>query len=255
MRVPFGGVGVALVTLFDDRGAVDLEATAEHAARLAALGMTTVLVCGSTGEARTLTPDERVALIRAVREAVPTTVPVLAGTGAANAEAAAELTRQAREAGADAILALSPPGSAGLVDYYTAVADAAGGRPALAYHFPPVSAPGIPTDVLPALPVAGLKDSSGDARRLRAAVTGWDGSVFTGSTRTLALVRELGGAGAILGIANAEPELCIAAFEGDAAADARLEDASARAAAEGFPRGLKRLTAERFGVSERARCA
>jgi 4-hydroxy-tetrahydrodipicolinate synthase len=253
MPVSFGGVGVALVTLFDDSSAVQVGATAEHAARLAALGMTTVLVCGSTGEAMTLTRDERTALIRAVREATPPAVPVLAGTGAADAAAAAELTRDAREAGADAVVALSPPGSADLVHYYATVADAAGGLPVLAYHFLTMSTPGIPTTVLPALPVAGLKDSSGDAERLRAAVTGWDGSVFTGSTRTLQLVHRLGGAGAILGIANAEPELCIAAYEGDAVADARLEDASVRAAAMGFPRGLKRLTAERFGVAEAAR--
>ena len=252
MTIPLAGVGAALVTLFDERGAVDVEATARHAARLAGLGMRLILVCGSTGEAAALTAEERVALIRAVRAAVTGSVPVLAGTGAATAEAAAALTEQARDAGADAVLALSQPGSQDLAGYYRAVADAAGGLPVLAYHFPPMSAPGIPVGALSGLPVAGLKDSSGDAARLRSVMAGWRGAVFTGSTRTLQLARSLGAAGAILGIANAEPEACLAAFAGDATAQARLDDATERAAADGFPQGLKRLTAARFGVAEDA---
>ncbi|MGH7747657.1 MAG: dihydrodipicolinate synthase family protein, partial [Candidatus Dormibacteria bacterium] len=157
MTVPFGGLGVALITLFDQAGCVAAEATAEHAARLADLGVRVVLVCGSTGEARSLTRDERVSLISAARAALPDSVPVLAGTGADTPATAAELTSEAREAGADAILALSPPGSDDLVGYYSAIAVAAGALPVLAYHFPTMSAPGIPLDTLPQLPIAGLK--------------------------------------------------------------------------------------------------
>ena len=253
MAAPFQGVGVALVTLFDDHGDVLVDATAEHARSLVDLGMRHVLVCGSTGEAGSLTPDERVALIGAVRRSLPRGVPVLAGTGAASAAAAAELTVAAREAGADAILALSPPGSEQLVRYYAAVVGAAGGLPVLAYHFPAMSAPGIELEVLPSLPVAGVKDSSGDPERLAAEVDGWDGSVFVGSTRILHLARALGAAGAILGLANAEPEICLAAFDGDAAGEKALAASRRREAELGFPVGVKQLTARRFGVSPVAR--
>jgi 4-hydroxy-tetrahydrodipicolinate synthase len=249
MPVPFAGVGVALITLFDEHGAVLVEATAEHAARLAELGMRFVLVCGSTGEAAWLSSDERVALVGAVRGAVPSSVAVLAGTGAATADAAARLTAEAQEAGADGMLALSPPGSSGLAHYYTAVVAGAGGLPVLAYHFPTMSAPGIPVEALPELPVAGLKDSSGDPDRLIAELSSWDGSVFVGSTRTLELARSLGAAGAILGIANAEPEICVAAFDGDASAQRALAAAKDREVARGFPHGIKHLTGARFGVS------
>lgn len=254
MTVPFGGVGVALVTLFDTAGNVEPGATAEHAARLVGLGMRHVVVCGSTGEAWSLTPEERARLIREVRAALPASVPVIAGTGATTSAEAVRLTAGARAAGADALLALSPPGSQDLVEYYTAVAEAAGDLPVLAYHFPTVSAPGIPLEVLPDLPVAALKDSGRDSERIRVEVTRWRGSVFVGSTVTLELARSLGAAGAILGIANAQPEMCVAAFAGDASAQRALAERS-REAERAFPQGIKDMTASRFGTSRMVRGA
>ena len=74
----FTGVGVALVTLFDDTGALDEKATADLAVRLVDLGVRGVLVAGSTGEASALDDDERRRLLDAVRAALPDAVPVLA---------------------------------------------------------------------------------------------------------------------------------------------------------------------------------
>ena len=68
----FTGVGVALVTLFDDDGDVDTDATAALAAELAAAGVRAIVVAGSTGEAAALDSAERVALAKVVREVVPT---------------------------------------------------------------------------------------------------------------------------------------------------------------------------------------
>src|ERR1700722_20147829 len=76
-----GGAGVALVTIFDDYGEAELEATGALAPELVARGVRSVLVCGTTGEAAALTSKERVALVAAVRAAVPAGVPVIAGTG------------------------------------------------------------------------------------------------------------------------------------------------------------------------------
>src|SRR5918994_964673 len=77
----FTGVGVALVTLFSEDGELEAKATADHAARLVDLGIAAVLVSGTTGEAATLTPEERAELVRAVRSGLPPEVPVIAGTG------------------------------------------------------------------------------------------------------------------------------------------------------------------------------
>ncbi|MET0145194.1 MAG: dihydrodipicolinate synthase family protein, partial [Ilumatobacteraceae bacterium] len=89
MTPVFTGVGVALVTLFDDAGDVDLDATAAHAADLAGRGVRAIVLAGSTGEAAALDGAERVALTTVVRDAVPDDVPVLVGTGAPSARQAA----------------------------------------------------------------------------------------------------------------------------------------------------------------------
>src|SRR6266540_1174087 len=194
----FTGVGVALVTLFDDDGEVDAKATADHAAALVELGVRAVIVAGSTGEAATLAEAERTALLTEVRQAVPS------------------------------------------------------GTPVLAYHFPQVSAPGIPVDVLPDLPVHGLKDSSGDPDRLLRERTTYNGWLYVGAATLLALAGPLACSGAILALANAEPERCSAAFAGDAEAQLALAEAH-MAAQRNFPHGLKALVADRFGTSRVAR--
>lgn len=249
----FEGVGVALVTLFDDDGALDAPASARLAAQLVELGIRAVVVAGTTGEAATLEATERLELVAAVRGAVDASVPVIAGTGAPSARQACALTRAALDHGADAVLALSPPRAHDLAAYYEAVADAAGGSErVLAYHFPAVSPPGIPVDVLQSLPVAGCKDSSGDAGRLLEQTVGFAGDLYTGSSALLSYAGPLGCAGAILALANVEPERCARALQGDSLAQREL-DGPHRAANNRFPAGLKEMVALRFGTGTRVR--
>ncbi len=248
----FTGVGVALVTLFDDRGELDAPATAGLAARLVDLGMRAVIVAGTTGEAAALEPAERVALLGAVRRDVPSSVPVVAGTGAPSARQAAAYTRDAVQHGADAVLVLSPPGVADSRAYYDTVAKAAAGTPVVAYHYPKVAPPGIAVRLLGDLPVAGIKDSSGDAERLLHELDRYDGPVYTGSSALLSFGGPVGCAGAILALANAEPERCVRAFGGDAVAQRELVHPHL-AAHESFPRGLKEMVAARFETSTACR--
>ena len=250
----FTGVGVALLTLLDSAGDVDLDATGDLAADLAGRGMQAVLACGTTGEPATLTPAERHEVIAVVRGAVPARIPVIAGTGAPTAELAAMLTADAVNAGADAILAWPPAGSADLAGYFAAVAAAAQGRPVLAYHFPKVSAPGVPVEALATLPVIGVKDSSGDPNRLLEEITRYPGDTYTGSSALLTLCGPAGGAGAILAAANVEPELCAAAFGGDGAAQRALADVHLAGRAGGPP-ALKQILAERRGLSALSRAS
>jgi 4-hydroxy-tetrahydrodipicolinate synthase len=244
----FTGVGVALATLFDEAGEVDAKATAAHAAALVELGVRAVVVAGSTGEASALTSEERLALLTETRRAVPEGVPVLAGTGAPSARQAAALTRDAAETGADAVLALCPPGSNDPRRYYQAVADAAGDLPVLAYHFPQTSPPGIPLEALPELPVQGVKDSSGDPERLLAELEVLERPLYVGAAPIVLLAGALGAAGAILAVANVDPERAIAAFAGDPGAQRALFDAHRRVK-RAFPFGLKEAIADRFGAS------
>jgi 4-hydroxy-tetrahydrodipicolinate synthase len=247
MPALFTGVGVALVTLFRGDGALDAPATADLAARLVDLGVRCVLVAGTTGEAAALTPEERDTLVGAMRSALPADVPVLAGTGAATGRQAAELTERAFAVGADAVLALSPSGVPDPRPYYDTVAKAATG-PLLAYHFPGAAAPGIPVDLLVDLPVTGLKDSSGDAGRLLHERNVFSGDLYTGATSLVGLCGAVGGAGALVAVANLAPEDAVAAFAGDAEAQVRLAAADRMASAD-YPAGYKSAAAQRFGTS------
>jgi 4-hydroxy-tetrahydrodipicolinate synthase len=247
----FTGIGVALVTLFDDNRALDEKATADLAARLVEEGgVRAVLVAGSTGEADALEDDERSRLVAAVRARVE--VPVLAGTGGAWSGQAARRTAAARDGGADAALVLSPRRVADPRPYYAALAAAVPDIPLLAYHFPMMSAPGVPVEHLPELPVIGIKDSTGDPERLVRTLSTWDGQLYPGSSAVLSYAGPLGCPGAILALANLEPAACAAAFGGDQDAQKALIGAH-RAAAADFPAGLKAMLAERYGTSTTAR--
>jgi 4-hydroxy-tetrahydrodipicolinate synthase len=230
----FSGVGVALVTLFDDVGQLDTDATAAHARRMVDAGVGAVLVAGTTGEPWMLTELEQAELVEAVLGAVNGAVPVLAGV---RGDDALERAIHAASAGVDAILALSPPEHP--AGYYEDVA--AVGPPVLAYHFPAVSPPGLPVDLLPTLPVEGIKDSSGSDERLRREIAIWDKPVYTGASALVQTAARMGAAGAILGVANVEPERAIAAWSGDQDAQDGLESLQLSV--------LKERMAERFGTS------
>ena len=248
----YRGVGVALLTMFGDDGAVDPGATGELAAGLVERGMRAVLVAGTTGEAATLADAERSALIEAVRGAIPAAVPVIAGTGAPSTRQAVALTRDAVNAGADAVLAWPPAASRDLGEYFKAVADAVGPRPVLAYHFPRVYPPGIPVDLLASLPVTGQKDSSGDPNRLLDELAHYPGATYVGSSSVLGLAGPMGATGALLALANVEPERCVAAFAGDPAAQRGLADRHL-AASRGGVLALKEILAEDRGKPVPAR--
>jgi 4-hydroxy-tetrahydrodipicolinate synthase len=244
---PFDGVGVALVTLFNRDGGVDAPATAAHAARLVDAGVRGVVVAGSTGEAATLEPDERSALLAAVRDAVDGRAPVLAGTGAPSARQALALSQRAAGDGADALLVLSPPGVDDPRAYYEAVAGGVG-VPVLAYHFPTASRPGISVDLLPELPIAGLKDSTGDPERLALEADTLPVGLYTGSASVLLQARAMGCSGAILALANVDPAGCAQAWDGDGACQRELINGHRVGALAGIA-GLKRTLGALRGTS------
>lgn len=248
---PFTGIGVALVTLFDEEGEIDAPATADHAARLVEGGVQAILVAGTTGEAATLDADERSDLLIAVRYAVDGRVPVLAGTGAPSARQAVVLSRRAEADGADALLVLSPSNVADPRPYYERVT-AAVGLPVLAYHMPKASLPGVPVDVLGQLPVAGIKDSSGDAERLILEADELSHGVYTGHPTLVHLAGAIGCSGAILALANVDPEGCARAWDGDGTVQRELINGHRAQALAGIA-GLKRTLCALHGTSPTTR--
>jgi 4-hydroxy-tetrahydrodipicolinate synthase len=250
---PFTGVGVALVTLFDAAGELDADATARHAGHLVERGVRAVLVAGSTGEAAALDPDERSRLVVAVRDAVGGRVPLIVGTGAPSARQAVALSRRAADDGADALLALSPPATDDPRPYYEAVA-AAVDTPLLAYHYPARSAPGIPVDLVCELPVVGIKDSTGDPTRLAIEIDETRSGVYTGSAALVLQAAAMGAAGAILALANIDPDGCMRAWDGDGTCQRELVNGHRSGALSGV-RGLKWVLNQRYGTSTVTRLA
>lgn len=230
------GVGVALVSLFGDDGDLDIAATVHHAVACVERGVSSVLVAGTTGEPWRLTGADRVELAGAVKAALPT-VPVLVGTGDTDAGRAVALTAEVAGAGvADALVVLAPDGVAPGA-FYRDIAAVAGSTPVLAYHLPALSAVGVPVDAVPSLPVAGIKDSSGDTDRL-AHLLHDKQQVYVGSPNLLSTAGPCEATGALLALANTLPEMCIAAWDGDPDAQRRLFDAHVRSMPN-FPGCLK----------------
>ncbi len=166
----FGRVITAMVTPFDDDGALDLDAATVLARWLAAHGSDGLVLSGSTGEGSVLTDDEKVALWRAVAEAV--TIPVIAGTGSNDTEHSVALTRRATACGLDGVLVVTPyynrPSQAGIFEHFRAVAEAAGDLPVVLYDIPIRAGRRIETPTLLRLArevpnVLALKDAAGDA--------------------------------------------------------------------------------------------
>ena len=249
----FTGVAAATVTFFDEHGTVDAATTARHAAHLAERGMQAIVVAGTTGEAPHLSMKERLTLLDAVRAVVPSEVPVILGTGGLpSGVSAAELTKRSIDHGADAALALSPH-HGDVRAFYEDIASAAGTFPVIAYHYPAVSGTeGIRVDLLNLLPVAGLKDSTGDPTRLLEEQAVYEGPLYTGSAAMALFSGALGCTGVILAAANLEPELCTQAFAGDVEAQRSLLPAH-RIAREDAPHGLKRELNARFGTPAHCR--
>jgi 4-hydroxy-tetrahydrodipicolinate synthase len=248
----FTGVAVPIVSLFDEEDRLLADETGELAAKLAARGVRAIVVAGTTGEAASLTAEDRVALVKACKRELAETVPVLVGTGAATQDEAIRLTEAVLDSGADATLTLSPAGVSDCRPYYEAVVNAAKELPVLGYHFPAVSSPGIALEYLNELPIVGLKDSSGDADRLVQTLATFDRPLYVGSATYLSLAGPLGATGAILALANVEPEQCAAAFAGDIAAQRGLVDLHLRSL-EDFPLGVKMMVAERYRTPARLR--
>jgi 4-hydroxy-tetrahydrodipicolinate synthase len=134
-----GEVLTATVTPFDADGAVDYERYRELCAYLVDNGSDGVVVNGTTGEAPTLSDEERLGLLRAALDAVGDSATVLAGTGTYSTAHSIHLTEQAHEAGAHGFLVVTPyynkPPPRGIVEHFKAVA-AASDRPVMVYNIP-----------------------------------------------------------------------------------------------------------------------
>ena len=195
-----GGVITAMVTPFTEDGAVDEAAARKLARHLIDNGSHGLVLSGTTGESPTLEDDEKLALLRAVRDELGPDVLMICGTGSNDTRHSERLSAAAADAGADAVLAVTPyynkPNRAGLIAHYEAVAKAAG-VPVVLYNIPSRVVLNVPPDLLAELAridnVVGVKQANDDE------LQPIDGlRVLAGNDGTFLRTLELGEPGGVL---------------------------------------------------------
>lgn len=206
-----------LPTPFDATGAIDLGALQRLCERQIEAGVTALVVCETTGEASTLTPDEQSRIIHAAVEATSGRARIIAGAGSNSTSQAIELTRQAEAAGANAVMSIVPyynkPMQAGIEAHFRAIADATA-LPIILHDIPCRTIRELADDTLGRLAQSsrfiGLLDSTGDVARLprlRALLPAGFRLVSGDDATTLPFIAS-GGDGCISMVANVAPNLC-----------------------------------------------
>jgi len=210
----YTGVLTALVTPMNEDGAVDHRALAELVEWQIECGIEGLVPCGTTGEAATLTAEERAAVIRTTVGAARGRVPVVAGSGANATQATIELSKAALEAGADGLLLVCPyynkPTQAGLEAHFRAVLDAVE-APVLLYNIPSRTGVDLSVETFVALAehpqVVGIKEATGQVTRSAELVKGLDGraAVLAGDDALYLPVLAIGGQGIVSASACVAP--------------------------------------------------
>ena len=165
----FGSVCVAMVTPFDSDGELDVVAGRDLAAHLVEQGIDALVLAGTTGESPTTTDEEKVALLKAVREEVGDKARIIAGAGSNDTRHAVAMAKSAAEAGADGLLVVTPyyskPSQAGVEAHFRAVAEATD-LPVCLYDIPGRSGIPIDSDTIRRLAevdtIKAMKDAKGD---------------------------------------------------------------------------------------------
>ena len=186
---------------FDADGAVDQAAALRLATHLLAHGSHGLVISGSTGEAPTLTDEEALVLVRAVRDEVGDDVLLICGTGTNYTDHSVELTKGAVEAGADAALIVTPyynkPNPAGILAHFEKIAASVPGFPLIAYNIPSRVVVNVPPEQLAEIAkidnVVSVKQANNDDL---GPIEGMD--VLAGNDEIFLRTLEIGGAGGIL---------------------------------------------------------
>ncbi|MGE8393277.1 4-hydroxy-tetrahydrodipicolinate synthase [Pseudomonas sp. BIGb0427] len=223
------GSMVALVTPMDAQGRLDWDSLSKLVDFHLENGTHAIVAVGTTGESATLDVNEHIEVIKAVVKQVNGRIPVIAGTGANSTSEAVHLTRNAKEAGADACLLVVPyynkPTQEGLYQHFKHIAEAVD-IPQILYNVPGRTSCDMQAETvirLSSVPnIIGIKEATGDLKRAKAILDGVskDFIVLSGDDPTAVELILLGGKGNISVTANVAPremaDLCEAALEGNA---------------------------------------
>lgn len=231
----FTGVATAIVTPLNEKG-IDFEKFGKLIDWQIEEGINAIVVCGTTGESSTLTDEEHRAAIKFAVDHIAGRVPVIAGTGSNDTAYAIDLTKFACEAGADAMLVVTPyynkATQNGLIKLFTAIADAST-KPIILYNVPSRTGVNIAPATCKVLAehpnICGIKEASGNISQIAeiAALVGDKMDIYSGNDDQIVPIMSLGGKGVISVLSNVMPkksvEICDSFFAGDVAKSREIQ--------------------------------
>lgn len=233
----FTGSGVALVTPFKKDGAVDYDKLRELVDYHCENGTDAIIICGTTGEASTLTHEEHLECIRVCVEQTAKRIPVVAGTGSNCTETAIYLSQEAEKHGADALLVVTPyynkATQKGLIAHYTAIAEAVN-IPIIMYNVPGRTGCNIQPQTAVTLAknvknIVGIKEASGNISQVAKLMSLAEGCIdlYSGNDDQVVPLLSLGGLGVISVTANVIPQethdMVQKFLDGDTAGAAKMQ--------------------------------
>ena len=194
-----------MVTPFQSDGSVNFPSARRLAHHLIDTGSDGIVICGTTGEGPTVSDREKLDLMDAISEEVGDSACIVANTGTYDTHHSVALTRAALETGVDAFLAVTPyynkPPRAGIIAHFTAIAEAADGRPVIIYNIPQRVVVNLAPDLLADLGripnVVAVKQATADLDQARAIVSDTGLMLYAGNDDLLCPFLELGGKGGV----------------------------------------------------------
>jgi 4-hydroxy-tetrahydrodipicolinate synthase len=211
----FKGAGVAIVTPFTENNEVNYEKLGELIEYQIANGTDSIVICGTTGEASTLSHEEHLDCIRYAVEKVGGRIPVIAGTGSNSTETAIYFSTEAEKYGADALLLVTPyynkATQKGLIAHFTAIANSVS-LPIILYNVPSRTGcnilPQTVATMFKEVPnIVGIKEASGNIAQVAEIMQLTDGKIelYSGNDDMVVPVLSLGGLGVISVLSNIAP--------------------------------------------------
>lgn len=229
MKKPvFTGAAVAIITPMYPDGSVNYEELGRIIDDQIAHHTDAIVICGTTGESPALDDAEHTECIRYTVQKVAGRVPVIAGTGSNDTRYAVQLSKQAQQDGADALLLVTPyynkTSQTGLIAHYTAIAQAVD-LPCILYNVPSRTGCNLQPSTLAELAklpnINAVKEASGNIAQVAeiAELCGEDLNIYSGNDDQIVPLMALGGKGVISVLSNVAPQfthdLCAKWFAGD----------------------------------------
>lgn len=233
----FTGAGVALITPMNEDGSVNYEKLRELLEFHVANKTDAIIICGTTGEASTLSDEEHLECIRFACEVINKRIPVIAGTGSNCTQSAIELSKEAEKSGVDGLLLVTPyynkATQNGLKAHYKAIAKEVN-VPIILYNVPSRTgtrlAPQTVVDLCHEVPnIVGVKDATGDISEVAELMSLAKGTVdvYSGNDDQIVPVLSLGGKGGISVLSNILPkethDMVASYLEGDVAKSCEMQ--------------------------------